>query len=115
MYTLYSEHIHFSRSTFYQRNLKLAKSLICIQVNEEELIYIDVSHDSVHPPDAPPICSEEATIYAALDMQQMAALKNVRDQNASKVDNQSKPEYETSTDQSVYENFTVEAEHDFTQ
>ena len=115
MYTLYSEHIHFLRSTFNSATLKWPNLYICIQVNEEELIYIDVSHDSVHPPDAPPICSEEATIYAALDMQQMEALKNGRDQNASKVDYQSKTEYETSTDQSVYENFTVEAEHDFTQ
>ena len=45
----------------------------------------------------------------------METLKNRTDRHASKVYDQSKTEYENFTDQSVYENFTVEAQHGTTQ
>ena len=41
------------------------------QVNEDGLIYAEVGHTKMHPPDKPPIQTEESTEYASLDFGRM--------------------------------------------
>ena len=68
-----------------------------------------MSHNSSHPPDAPPIRTEEATVYADLDMQRMGVKTNGTDEAAPKQTDQQV--YENYT-QSVYENYTLDASPD---
>ena len=96
--------------------LELLKHHIPFQVNDE-LIYIDVLHNTSAPSDATPIRTEEATVYAALDLQQMSSFR-IGDGNSD----QGKPsssheddDISKTDDQTVYENFTVETEADSTQ
>ncbi|XP_041470571.1 uncharacterized protein LOC121420104 [Lytechinus variegatus] len=45
------------------------------KVDKDGLVYVQVAHEKAHPTDAPPIRTEEPTVYASLDRDAMSSMR----------------------------------------